>query len=59
MRSVGSVERNREPTNRNRIEGVVGQGERAEDREAVAAKEPLRRSRGCAEKVTESAQIQH
>ncbi len=48
------MEQTREPTNRNRIQGVVGQGERAEDREAVAAKEPLRRSGGCAGKVTES-----
>jgi hypothetical protein len=48
------VEQTREPTNRNRIQGVVGQGERARDREAVAAKEPLRRSGGCAGKVTES-----
>jgi hypothetical protein len=48
------VGQTREPTNRNRIEGVVGQGERAQDREAVAAKEPLRRSGGCAGKVTES-----
>ncbi len=44
----------REPTNRNRIQGVVNQGERATDREAVAVKEPLRRSGGCAGKVTES-----
>ena len=48
------MERNREPTNRNRIHGVVGQGERARDREALAAKGPLRRSGGCAAKVTES-----
>ena len=48
------MERNREPRNRNRIQGVVGQGERAKDREAVAAKEPLRRYGGCAGKVTES-----
>ena len=48
------MEQTREPTNRNRIQGVVGQGERAKDREAVAAKEPLRRSGGCAGKVTES-----
>jgi hypothetical protein len=32
----------------------VGQGERAEDREAVAAKDLTRRSGGCAGKVTES-----
>ncbi len=48
------MEQTREPTNRNRIQGVVGQGERAKDREAVAAKEPLPRSGGCAGKVTES-----
>jgi hypothetical protein len=30
-----SVEQSRAPTNRNRIQGVVGQGERAEGREAV------------------------
>jgi len=40
------VEQTREPTNRNRIQGVVGQGERAKDREAVAAKEPLRGGSG-------------
>jgi hypothetical protein len=49
-----SAEQNREPTNRNRIQGVVVQGERAEDREALTAKEPLRKSGGCAVKVTES-----
>ena len=48
------MERNREPTNRNRIQGVVVQGERARDREALSAKGPLRRSGGCAGKVTES-----
>jgi hypothetical protein len=48
------VERNRAPTNRNRIQGVVVQGERARDREALSAKEPLCRSGGCAGKVTES-----
>src|SRR5713101_5821028 len=49
-----SAEQNREPTNRNRIQGVVVQGERAEDRKALTAKEPLRKSGGCAVKVTES-----
>ena len=49
-----SVEQTREPTNRHRIQGVVGQGERALDREALAAKEPPRRFGGCAGKVTES-----
>jgi hypothetical protein len=48
------VQQTREPTNRDWIQGVVGQGERARDREAVAAKGPLRRSGGCAGKVTES-----
>jgi hypothetical protein len=48
------VEQSREPTNRNRIQGVVAQGERACDREALSAKEPLRKSGGCAVKVTES-----
>jgi len=47
-----SVEQTRESTDRNRIQGVVGQ--RARDREAVAVKEPLRKSGGCAGKVTES-----
>jgi len=47
-----SVEQTRESTDRNRIQGVVCQ--RARDREAVAVKEPLRRSGGCAGKVTES-----
>jgi hypothetical protein len=49
-----SAEQSREPTNRNWIQGVVVQGERAEDREALTAKEPLRKSGGCAVKVTES-----
>ena len=53
-RSEGSVEQSREPTNRNRIQGEVAQGERANDREAVAAKEPSCRSGGYAVKVTES-----
>jgi hypothetical protein len=48
------VEQTREPTNRNRMGGVVTQGERAIFREALAAKESLRRSGGCAGKVTES-----
>ena len=34
----GSVERNREPMNKNRIEGVAEQGERARNREAVVVK---------------------
>jgi hypothetical protein len=48
------VEQSREPTNRNRIQGEVAQGERANDREALSAKGPSRRSGGCAVKVTES-----
>jgi hypothetical protein len=48
-----SVEQSREPTNRNRIQGEVAQGERANDREALSAKEPSRRSGGGAAKVTE------
>jgi hypothetical protein len=47
------VEQSREPTNRNRIQGGVAWGERASDREAPSAKEPSRRSGGCAAKVTE------
>ena len=46
----GSVERNREPMYKNRIEGVVDQGERAINREALVAKETRRRSGGCAVK---------
>jgi hypothetical protein len=48
------VEQSREPTNRNRIQGEVTQGERACDREALSAKEAPRKSGGCAVKVTES-----
>jgi len=47
-----SGERNREPTNRNRIEGDILQGERAKDREALATKVEWRRSGGLAGKVT-------
>jgi len=36
--SGGSGERSRGPTNRNRIRGGVGQGERATDREALVTK---------------------
>ncbi len=36
--SGGSAEQGREPTDRNRIEGGVAHGERACDREAVAAR---------------------
>jgi hypothetical protein len=49
-----SVEQTCEPTNRNRIQGMVGQSERALNREAVAVKDALCRSGGCAGKVTES-----
>ena len=48
------MEQNREPTNRNRIGGELAQGERANDREALSAKGPARRSGGCAVKVTKS-----
>jgi len=34
----GSVERNCEPMNKNRIEGVAEQGERASNREALVIK---------------------
>src|ERR1700724_2536753 len=54
MRSGGSAEQSRGPTNRNRIQGEVAQGERAFDREALSANESSRRSGGCAVKVTES-----
>lgn len=48
------MEQSREPTNRNRIQGEVAWGKRAFDREAPSAKGPLRKSGGCAVKVTES-----
>ena len=35
----GSVERNRGPTNRNRIQGAADQGERAHNREALMVKD--------------------
>ena len=41
---------NREPMNKNRIEGVAKQGERARDREALVIKAKQRRSGGCAAK---------
>jgi len=47
----GSAERNREPTNRNRIEGATKQGERALNREALTTKERWRKSGGCAVKA--------
>jgi hypothetical protein len=47
----GSVERSCEPMNKNRIEGVAEQGERASFREALVIKAEWRKSGGCA--VTE------
>ncbi len=44
------MERNREPMNKNRIEGVTDQGERARNREALVIKGGWRRSGGCAVK---------
>jgi len=49
--SEGSVERTREPTNRNLIRGATDQGELAKDSEALVAKETWRKSGGCAGKV--------
>ena len=46
----GSVERNCEPMNKNRIEGAAEQGERAKDRKALVIKAKRRRSGGCAGK---------
>ena len=42
---------NREPMNKNRIEGVAKQGERAINREALVIKARRRRCGGCAMKV--------
>jgi len=47
----GSGQRNRQPTNRNRIGGAADQGERANDREALATKGRQRKSGGWAGKV--------
>ena len=44
----GNVERNCEPMNKNRIEGIAEQGERAINREALVIKARWRRSGGCA-----------
>ena len=44
------MERSREPMNKNRIEGVAEQGERATNREALVIKARRRRSGGCAVK---------
>ena len=41
---------NREPMDKNRIEGAAEQGERAKDREALVIKAQWRRSGGCAVK---------
>ena len=46
----GSVERNCEPMDKNRIEGAAEQGERACDREALVVKAKRRKSGGCAGK---------
>jgi len=42
---------NREPMNKNRIEGAAKQGERAMNREALVIKARRRRCGGCAMKV--------
>ena len=44
------MERSCEPMNKNRIEGVAEQGERARNREALVIKARRRRSGGCAAK---------
>ena len=44
------MERNCEPMDKNRIEGVAEQGERARDREALVIKARRRKSGGCAAK---------
>lgn len=44
------MERNCEPMDKNRIEGVAEQGERAKFREALVIKARWRKSGGCAEK---------
>ena len=44
------MERSCETMNKNRIEGVAEQGERAKDREALVIKAKWRRSGGCAAK---------
>ena len=44
------MERNCEPMNKNRIEGVAEQGDRAKFREALVIKAKRRRSGGCAVK---------
>jgi len=54
--SEGSVERNREPTNGNRIRGAADQGELAAISEALTAKETRRKSGGCAKKANSLTQ---
>ena len=44
------MERSCEPMNKNRIEGVAEQGERAKFREALVIKAKRRKSGGCAVK---------
>ncbi len=51
-RAEGSGKRIRGPTNRNRIQGVVDQGEWATNHEALVINEKLRKSGGRAEKVS-------
>ena len=46
----GSDERNREPMDKNRIRGVVDQGEQARNCEALVVKGGRRKSGGCAGK---------
>lgn len=46
------MERIREPMNKNRIEGVGDRGEQARNCEALVIRRTLRRSGGCAEKVS-------
>ena len=44
------MERSCEPMNKNRIEGVAEQGERAQNRKALVIKAKRRKSGGCAAK---------
>lgn len=44
------MERNREPMDKNRIQGAAEQGERAKNREALVIKAKWRKSGGCAVK---------
>ena len=54
--SEGSVERIREPTNRNRIRGTADQGELTANSEALAAKVTWCKSGGCAKKASSLTQ---